>query len=82
MPTYVYECHDCFEQFEVSHGMTETWPHCEWCKSEKIDRKPLFFTNLSKTKLKKNRVGDLTKDFIDTSKEALRDYKKDLEGER
>ena len=82
MPIYVYECADCLEEFKVSHGMTETWDTCEWCESKNIDRKPLFFTNLSKKKKRTTKVGDLTKDFISTSKEALGEFKKDLEGER
>tara|TARA_R110000824_G_scaffold8737_4_gene39610 strand:- start:35958 stop:36206 length:249 start_codon:yes stop_codon:yes gene_type:complete len=82
MPIYIYECTDCLEEFKVSHGMSETATSCEWCESKNIDRKPLFFTNLSKKKKSINKVGDLTKDFINISKDTLDEYKKDLEGER
>ena len=37
---------------------------------------------MSKKKKRINKVGDLTKDFINTSKETLGEYKKDLEEER
>tara|TARA_Y100000590_G_scaffold470147_2_gene662314 strand:- start:697 stop:945 length:249 start_codon:yes stop_codon:yes gene_type:complete len=82
MPTYVYECSECEKQFKASHLMTENYESCDLCESTNIQRVPTMFTNLSKKITKKSKVGDETKDFIEQSKEELKQQKKDLDNER
>jgi len=82
MPIYVYECYDCKEDFKVSHSMHEDWGKCDICESANIARKPTFFTNLSKSATEKQKVGDLTKEFINDSKEDLKRQKKELDTNR
>jgi len=82
MPVYVYECEECEEQFKVSHGMTENHEHCDLCDATNIRRIPTMFTNLSKKIVRNNKTGDITKEFIENSKEELRNEKRELDGKR
>ena len=82
MPVYIYECEDCEEQFKVSHGMTENHKQCDLCDAENIRRIPTMFTNLSKKIVRNNKTGDVTKEFIESSKEELRNEKRELDGKR
>tara|TARA_R100000008_G_scaffold86740_1_gene81261 strand:- start:383 stop:634 length:252 start_codon:yes stop_codon:yes gene_type:complete len=83
MPIYVYACNACLGEWKESHGMTEDVEKCNWCESHNIYRKPSSFTNLSKPKTaKKKKVGDLTNEFIENSKQDLSKQKKELDKNR
>ena len=41
-----------------------------------------MFTNLSKKIVRNNKTGDITKEFIENSKEELRNEKRELDGKR
>ena len=82
MPIYVYECLDCLGEWKESHGMTEDVEECFWCDSRNVHRKPSEFTNLSKKTLHNRKVGDLTNEFIESSKEDLKKHKKTLGNKR
>ena len=82
MPVYIYECEECEEQFKVSHGMTEDHEKCDSCESNEIRRVPTLFTNLAKKRTINNKTGDITKEFIENSKEELRNEKRELDGKR
>jgi putative FmdB family regulatory protein len=82
MPIYVYGCSECGTHFTVSHGMEETQACCESCESVDIRRVPTSFTNLSKRIEKVKKVGEMTKEFIESSREELSKQKQDLDNER
>jgi len=50
--------------------------------SGKPDRKPTNFTSNTNKQEKKKKVGDLTKEFIENSKEDLKNEKKELDSSR
>jgi len=83
MPIYLYACEDCSDEWKEKHGMTEEIEECHQCKSKNIYRKPSFFANLSKHKDDKiKKVGSHVKEFIDSSKEQLKQQKEELKGKR
>jgi len=84
MPIYVYECMSCLANWKVTHGMSEDGPNdCFWCDSVEVYRKPSIFTNLDKKKKdKEQKVGVLTNEFIESSKEDLKRQKDNLDKNR
>ena len=82
MPIYVYECLDCLGEWKESHGMTEDIDECNWCHSANFHRKPSQFTNLTKLTQQKRKIGDITKEFIENSKEVLKTHKEELGNKR
>ena len=82
MPIYVYECCDCESLFKVRHRMSEVCECCTLCGASNVVRKPTSFTNLSKTRVQKSAIGDLTKEFIDNAKFDLKEQQKELEDKR
>ena len=82
MPIYLYECATCKEVFKVRHGMSETCECCTLCGSNTIERKVSTFTNLSKQKHAAAKVGDVTKEFIENSKDDLKTQIEELKEKR
>jgi len=82
MPIYVYECHGCADLFKVRHRMSEVCECCTLCGASDVVRKPTTFTNLSKERIEKSAIGDLTKEFIDHAKFDLKEQQKELEEKR
>ena len=82
MPIYLYECGACLGSWKETHSMTEDAKDCFWCDSENIYRKPSEFTNLAKQTERKKKVGDLTNEFIENSKEDLQKQKEELDTHR
>ncbi len=82
MPIYVYQCGDCLGEWKENHLMSESIEDCPWCDSKNIARKPSDFTFNSKKQEKQKKVGDLTREFIENSKEDLKNQKKGLDKNR
>jgi len=82
MPIYVYRCLVCEETFKQRHGMSEVCNKCTLCDANDPVRVPSSFTNLSKEVVLQTKVGDLTKEFIENSKEDFKSYKENLEDKR
>ena len=83
MPIYVYECKACLKEFKVSHGMNEELEACKFCSSADIARKPMFFSNLSREGIQREKkVGETTKEFIENARDDLRAQKKELDKKR
>lgn len=82
MPIYVYQCGDCLGEWKENHLMSETIEECPWCGSENIGRKPSSFSYSGKKKEQTKKVGDLTKEFIENSKQDLKNEKKVLDSSR
>jgi len=77
MPIYTYKCDNCEEEFRVSHSMTETQEICEVCENiNTLTRVPSIFSNVKIER--KHKVGNIVKDFIEESKEDLKEQKQDL----
>jgi hypothetical protein len=62
--------------------MCETVEDCHWCESKNISRKPSGFSYSGSKREERKKVGDLTKEFIENSKEDLKNEKKDLDSNR
>ena len=82
MPIYVYQCLDCLGEWKESHLMSESIEECHWCMSHNIRRKPSNFSYTGKKQDKVKKVGDLTHEFIENSKEDLKNQKKELDSSR
>lgn len=82
MPIYVYQCGDCLGEWKENHLMSETIEECTWCGSKNIGRKPTNFSYDGNKQTKKKKTGDLTKEFIENSKEDLKNQKKELDSSR
>ena len=62
--------------------MSEVCDTCTLCGASAPVRVPSSFVNLSKEAVSKNKVGDLTKEFIENSKEDFKSYQKELNDKR
>ena len=82
MPIYVYQCGDCLGEWKENHLMSEVIEDCPWCDSKNIARKPSNFSYGSKKQKKQSKVGDLTNEFIENSKQDLENQKKELDSSR
>ena len=82
MPIYVYQCGDCLGEWKENHLMCETVENCTWCDSRNISRKPSNFSTNSKKQEQTKKVGDLTREFIENSKDDLKNQRKELDKDR
>ena len=82
MPIYVYQCADYLGEWKENHLMSETIEECPWCASRNIGRKPSEFSYGGNKQAKKKKTGDLTKEFIESSKEDLKNQRKELDNSR
>lgn len=86
MPIYVYRCDDCLGEWKESHAMSEEIEECNWCHSSNIKRVPSLFSNFlrenSWISSKNKKTGDLTKEFIESSKKDLKEQKRELDENR
>jgi hypothetical protein len=62
--------------------MCETIEDCFWCDSKNVGRKPTEFSYTGSKQEQKKKTGDLTKEFIENSKEDLKNQKKELDSSR
>jgi hypothetical protein len=62
--------------------MCETIEDCFWCDSKNVGRKPTEFSYTGNRQEQKKKTGDLTKEFIENSKEDLKNHKKELDNNR
>tara|TARA_R110000824_G_scaffold185247_3_gene366228 strand:- start:533 stop:790 length:258 start_codon:yes stop_codon:yes gene_type:complete len=81
MPRYLYECEDCGDSFEVNHSMTKEWTNCILCEGIKIIRIPCMPITFSSKNEKNRKTGELVEDFIQESKESLKQEKKEIKRE-
>ena len=69
-------------EWKENHLMSETIEECSWCSSKNIGRKPSNFSYNSKKQEQTKKVGDLTREFIENSKDDLKNQKKELDKDR
>ena len=83
MPRYEYSCNKCDAIIVVSHLSDEKETDCPKCLTKGSLSKLLTnFMNLSKKTVTRNKVGDVTEEFIQSSREELKKQKKERQEER
>ena len=85
MPRYRYECGECKEITLIYHSIYDVIEKCDKCQSEGTMNK-IFSTPISirydKDRTKSNqRIGEVTKKYIEDNKEILKDLKKEAQKE-
>lgn len=80
MPKYFYSCKECEYEFRAYHSAKEKLTNCPQCEVEnglvrKVSKVYINSTTVGDSK----KVGDLTKEFIESNRDVLKDYKKELE---
>lgn len=76
MPRYVYKCSECEHVTTIFHLLSETVEECPVCLVQNAMIKQLttpFYKK--KTEQQSQKVGKLTKDFIELNKEVLEEEK-------
>ena len=82
MPKYLYRCETCEEQFEIRHSMNETLEKKEDCKKEcKLSRIPNFPVRIDTKKGKKEKTGEIVKQFIKDAKREVEEEKEKIRSE-
>lgn len=76
MPRYTYKCSDCYEVFDVFHGMDETHEVCGFCKSINLVRVPQMPHVARKQTTQSSNVGDEVKRAIEENREILKEQRK------
>ena len=77
MPRYNYRCDICENNIIIFHGINEIYENCENCAEDgtmvKVFSSPIHIKKKPHTKEKK--VGELTKEYIESNKEILEEEK-------
>ena len=80
MPKYFYSCKKCHHVFRAYHGSKDLLTNCPECHGVDTLKR-----NINKVYIKKQEtnnsnkpVGELTKEFIESNKEILKEYKEEL----
>ena len=83
MPRYVYRCAQCHEKSVVSHLSEETITECPAClKTDCLTKVITAFTTNHNSGASKQRVGQITEEFIQDAKEDLHQQRDTLEKKR
>tara|TARA_Y100000592_G_C5482395_1_gene326493 strand:- start:28598 stop:28852 length:255 start_codon:yes stop_codon:yes gene_type:complete len=83
MPIYDYVCDSCGLSKSFHHSFDEKIEVCPSCGAVEEFRKVLSgFNTSSKPSLKTNKVGNLTKEYIEENRKVLEDQKKQLRKDR
>ena len=75
-------CDECTLTFTVLHGLDETLVDCCECGAPESMRKLLSTPIMIKDDIviKKNKVGELTKEYIEANRKILKEQKKEVKG--
>ena len=82
MPRYAYRCDKCDTDITIQHLSDEVVNDCPKCEAQGSLTKQLTTFRTNKKQLRKQKVGDTTEKFIQTSRDELRQQKKELEDQR
>ncbi len=82
MPRYAYRCDKCDTDITIQHLSDEVVNDCPKCETQGSLTKQLTTFRTNKKQLRKQKVGDTTEKFIQTSRDELRQQKKELEDQR
>lgn len=84
MPRYEYECDRCTEVIQIFHSMDESIDSCPDCGSADIKKSfktPIAFS-ARKEKERDRKAGELVEEFIQQSKEDLKNEKREVDKNR
>jgi len=80
MPRYSYQCTKCNKITTVFHGINEVYLNCDDCSSIQCMEKILSIPTIKKQTTKNTKkVGDLTKEYIETNRKILEEEKQKRE---
>jgi len=79
MPKYVYECKECGSIKEVVHSMQEKLKDCEECDTIEALRRVPSFNFLRHGDIDETSSGSRVKEFIEDSRNELREERKELQ---
>jgi len=81
MPRYRYMCHTCIQEFIVFHQWEESQNDCIKCGATDISK--LFNNSFTTKKEQKEekKVGNLTREYIETNREVLKELQKEAKQE-
>jgi len=80
MPKYFYKCKKCDFLFKIYHSINEKLKDCPECEAidglvRKVNK---VFVKKQQTTNLDNKVGNLTKQFIEDNKTILKEYKEEI----
>jgi putative FmdB family regulatory protein len=83
MPKYSYRCTNCPHSFDARHSIKELLTDCPECdQKEALKRVPSTpFRSTVTKKTQRGKVGEVTKKFIEDTREELKKEKKQLQKE-
>ena len=78
MPRYSYECENCNNIINVIHSIEERYTDCVECEQENTMKRLLSTPIIIKKKHNKNnnKIGEITKEYIELNREILNSEKK------
>ena len=82
MPRYAYRCNSCSAEFLTMHGINEALQTCKECASTGALTRLVTTPSYEIKKKSADRVGKLTEDFIEESRDALKKQRTDLDKQR
>jgi len=84
MPIYKYLCSQCGEESIYMHPSTEVKVDCEKCESLSSLKKMLNKPNIVKNhkQNKNDKVGEITKKYIEDNREILKKQKEELKNQK
>ena len=84
MPRYRYRCQKCESEVTIFHGISESILNCEICEEhdcmEKLLTTPRYIKKIKPKKPQK--VGELTREYIEKNKEVLEQQKEEARKEK
>lgn len=82
MPRYMYKCDECKELTIVMHSSDEIMVDCEKCDKENTLRKLLTKPTYTKKHTGDTKIGQITEEFIESSRAELKQQREELEKKR
>jgi putative FmdB family regulatory protein len=82
MPRYAYRCDACEKEYMVMHASSDRADVCEKCDIPGRLTKLLTVPSYAIKKESIKKVGQLTEEFIEESRQELKKQRKDLEEKR
>jgi len=75
VPRYRYKCAECDHQVTIFHLISEDAPACPACEQLDVLIKQLSTPYFKRNKQQTQKVGEITKEFIEKNKEVLEEEK-------
>lgn len=75
MPSYTYECEYCRKEWEEFHGFEESPEMCPFCEEKNFKKVYRYSESAIKPLEKSTKAGKKTRNFIEESRQNLKEYK-------